>query len=347
LLLAVPVVWGQARQGESEPGGARGFHSVAEVEVAYQRLTAELERRKLGDLAALAQRESGEESDRAFRAVFDLAVARGFYREAEPAARSCLARESGQAETHALAASVVLIGEADRGEFDKSLADLKAFLERRAAAHLPDDRRLAGPLVCAVGEAYLQRLIRGSRLDIAREVCRLACGSKHPDPAVQAYFADRLSRLELVGKPAPPVEGTDIDGKPVRLSELKGKVVLVDFWASWCAPSVLSFPYLRELALARRDQGFAIIGVNLDSLALDPGGSRADPKRTLSTVRSFLLEHRASWPNLVGESAEAVAKTYGVTDVPANFLIDRSGVIVQVEQSGDGLKAAVEKALGK
>ena len=146
---------------------------------------------------------SGDDSERAYRAAFDLAVARGFYQEAEPIARAYLAKEQGEPETHALAESIALISRADRGEFDQSLADLKGFLQSRAAAQVPDDRRLPAALVCAMGEAYLQRLIRGGRLDIAKEVCRLASTSNHPDRVVDALFR-RAARPARNGRQARP-----------------------------------------------------------------------------------------------------------------------------------------------
>jgi len=117
--------------------------------------------------------------------------------------------------SHALAASIALIARADRGEFDQSLADMKQFLDQRAATGIPQDRRLPGPLVCAVGEAYLQRLVRGGQIDIARQVCRLALSSDNPGRVVQNYFSERLARFDMVGKPAPAIDGTDVDGKPV------------------------------------------------------------------------------------------------------------------------------------
>ena len=73
-----------------------------------------------------------------------------------PAATSPTAR--GDHENFALAASIILIIEAERGEFDKSVVELKEFLKQRTAADISDEHRLPAPLVCAVGEAYLQRL---------------------------------------------------------------------------------------------------------------------------------------------------------------------------------------------
>jgi len=253
-------------------GKGQAFSSLAELEAAYERQSAELRRQKLADLAVLAQRQSGVESERAYRAAFDLAVGYGLYQEAEAAARAYLAKQDGDAATHALAGTIVVVALADRGQFDRSLAELKGFLERKAAAQTPDDRRLPSSLICAVGEAYLQRLIRGGQLNIAREVCRLVIANDHPDPCVDRYFSERLARLEMVGKPAPAIEGSDVDGKPVRLADLKGKVVLIDFWASWCPPCVASFNQVRELALAYRDRGFAVIGLNGET---PRSGSRA------------------------------------------------------------------------
>jgi thiol-disulfide isomerase/thioredoxin len=342
-----------SRCGGDEPsrgpsvGKGQTFSSLAELEAAYEKQAADLRRQKLADLAAFGERQTGIESERAYRAAFDVAVGYGLYQEAEAAARTYLSKEEGDPATHALAGAIIVVAHADRGQFDRSLVELKGFLDRKAAAQTPDDRRLPSALVCAVGEAYLQRLIRNGRLDIARQACRLAISNDHPDPAVDRYFADRLARIDMVGKPAPAIEGTDVDGKPVRLADLKGKVVLVDFWASWCPPCVRAFNQIRDLTLAERERGFAVIGVNLDGLAEDPSGKRADAKDVFTTVRWFLLQHRASWPSLVGEAAETAAKSYGVNDLPANFLVGRDGTVIQVELAGDGLKAAVKKALGR
>ncbi len=106
-----------------------------------------------------------------------------------------------------------------------------------------------------------------------------------------------------------------------------------------------AFNQTRELTLAHRDQGFAVIGVNLDGLSQDPSGKPADPKNVLAAVRWFLLQHRASWPSVIGEPAAAAAQSYGVNELPASFLIGRDGAVIQVELSDEALNAAVTKAL--
>ena len=324
---------------------SREFRSLAELEAHYARQAAEIDRKKLADLAALAQRQSGLEAEAAYRVAFDLAEWRGLYREAEPTARAYLARPLGEHENYALAASIVLIMQAERGEFEKSLAELKEFVKRRAGPETADEHRLTAPLVCRVGEAYLERLVRGGRYEIARQVCSVLSETGHPDAAIKNYFTHRLARFEMVGKPARVLEGTDVDGKTIRLADHKGKVVLIDFWTSWAPPCVAAFPHLHELYHKYRDQGFVVIGVNLDSIGQDLTGKKPDPKETRSLVRWFLLHHRAGWPNIFGDTAEAAAKTYAVAEVPARFIVGRDGTIAHVEQHADALDRAVEACL--
>lgn len=326
--------------------GKPEFRSLAELDAHYRQQADELNRRKLLDMAALAGRLTGMEAEEAYRAVFDVAVARGFFNTAEPAACAYLSREEGSPQSQALAAMISLIARADRGEYDRSLADLEGFLKRRAAVHIPEEQRLPPPLLFAVGEAYLQRLIQGGRYDIARKVCQLAVASRS-DPAIKAHFEKRQARLDMIGKPAPEIEGKDVDGKGVRLTDLKGKVVLVDFWATWCPPCVASFPTLRQLAREYKDRGFVILGVNLDDLARSESGQPgAGAEPATGDIRSFLVSQRAGWTNLVGPGGDAAAKAFGVEEIPASFLIDREGKIIHVELRDQALARTLAQLLG-
>jgi thiol-disulfide isomerase/thioredoxin len=339
------VLWLAVATAFAQEGAKPQFRSLAELDAYYRRQADELDRLKLLDTAALAGRSGGMEAEAAYRAVFDMAVSRGLFNAAEPAARAYLAREGGPPQSQALAAMITLIARADRGEYDRSLEDLVAFIKSRAVAQVPEEQRLPPPLVIAVGEAYLQRLIQGGRYDIAGKVCQLAIANRS-SPEIKAHFEKRRARLDMVGKPAPEIEGKDVDGKPVRLSGLKGKVVLVDFWATWCPPCVDAFPSLGQLSGAYKDRGFEILGVNLDDLARAESREPSSKGETgAGDLRSFLVAQRAGWSNLVGPGADAAAKAYVVEEIPANFLVDREGKIIHVELREQALARTLDRLL--
>jgi thiol-disulfide isomerase/thioredoxin len=330
---------GDAVAQEREAG--RGSPKLEAINASYRDQLREIERRWIADLAGAAASSSGPDANELYRQAFNLAIARNLCREAQAAAGNCLASSSTAHDVRALAALAQLLARAENGEHDQSLADLKTLFSKPGAGTAPA-AALDAESALAVGEAYLQRLIRDGRYDVARKVCALAC---HVDaaPALKDHFEDRMTGLDLVGKAAPPITGTDVDGHPVSLADLTGKVVLVDFWATWCPPCVASIPGLNALAQKYHDRGFVILGVNVDAMHEDA----TDMKAALAAVRLFLVEHRVTWTNVLnGKGTADFATAYGVEQIPANFLIGRDGTIVAVEQSGEMLDRAVQNALG-
>ena len=82
----------------------------------------------------------------------------------------------------------------------------------------------------------------------------------------------------MVGKAAPPIQGTDVYGKPVNLAPPKGNVVLVVFWGSWCIPNAAEIAWLDQLYDTYRSRGFRIVGINLDTLQSgEPSSRRSCP----------------------------------------------------------------------
>src|SRR5262249_5111223 len=141
-------------------------------------------------------------------------------------------------------------------------------------------------------------------------------------PIVKDFVTNRLKKIALVGNPAPVLQGPDADGKPVDLASLKGKVVLVVFWATWCPPCVEEVEFLQQVAAEYKSRGFQVVGVNLDRLQDD--GRKGDLVR--SDVRRFLIDHNVTWPTLISAPGEKdYAKPFGVTELPANALIARDG----------------------
>ena len=164
-----------------------------------------------------------------------------------------------------------------------------------------------------------------------------------PDPTVKAFAASRLARLDLVGKPAPPIAGTDLDGRPVRSADLQGNAVLVVFWASWCLNNAEEVSRLDAVYATYRGRGLRIVGINLDSL--EEGGKTPDAVR--SAVRHFLVEYNVRWPNLInGSGDQDYARAYAVSEVPANVLIGRDGTIIHIDLTRANLEKVVARAVG-
>jgi cytochrome c biogenesis protein CcmG/thiol:disulfide interchange protein DsbE len=117
-------------------------------------------------------------------------------------------------------------------------------------------------------------------------------------------------------KAAPDFSLKDADGKLVHLSDYKGKVVLLDFWATWCGPCRIEIPWLKEFQRKFKDQGFEVIGISMD----DDGWQ---------AVKPFLAELQINYRVVIGD--DTTAQLYGGVDaLPTAFVIDREGKIAAV-----------------
>jgi cytochrome c biogenesis protein CcmG/thiol:disulfide interchange protein DsbE len=169
------------------------------------------------------------------------------------------------------------------------------------------------------------------------------------------FYADRATRLstkasgsarpaaKAEGKPAPEVKLKDLNDKDVALADLKGKVVFVNFWATWCDPCRIEIPWLIDMQAKYADKGFTVVGV-----AMDEEGK--------SVVAPFVSKERfdvngqqlpMSYPIWLG-SDEAGEKFGGILGYPTSFLISRDGKVVtkfQGLKSQDELIKAIESQL--
>lgn len=139
-------------------------------------------------------------------------------------------------------------------------------------------------------------------------------------PEQQESAAIKQQKDELAALSFPDFEGTTTDGSTFRLSEHKGKVILVNFWGTWCGPCRMEIPDLISLQKKYGPRGFVIVGLASER---DP-----DPEAALDGVRSFAKEFGINYPLLLVPEGTP-DKFGGVDSFPTTFLIDRSGKVVR------------------
>lgn len=153
-----------------------------------------------------------------------------------------------------------------------------------------------------------------------------------------AEVAQLRSDLAAIGTRPPDFSADTLDQTVLNLHALKGKVVLLDFWATWCAPCVAEFPDLVELYEQNDAGGFELIGVNVDE----------DEKRTRG-LPTFVESRGARWPQIVDRDRgdDRLARRFGVKALPHTVLMDREGKIYRVGLRGERLARAVKGLIGR
>lgn len=134
-----------------------------------------------------------------------------------------------------------------------------------------------------------------------------------------------------VGSKAPEIALPGSAGETVKLSSLKGKVVLIDFWASWCGPCRRSMPALKEVYKKYKDKGLEIYGISLDDNK--PAWDKA------------LKEDRTPWLHVIDREG-GTARQWGIQYIPTSFLLDKEGKLIAVNAEKDALEKLLKQLLG-
>lgn len=133
------------------------------------------------------------------------------------------------------------------------------------------------------------------------------------------------------GEAAPALKLPTAKGDPVTLDALRGKIVYVDFWASWCGPCRRSFPWMNDMQAKYGPKGFAVVGVNVDK-------KRPDAERFLAQIPATFT--------VVYDETGATPSAWGVKGMPSSYLVDGTGKVVYVERGfTDENKAELEKRI--
>jgi thiol-disulfide isomerase/thioredoxin len=149
----------------------------------------------------------------------------------------------------------------------------------------------------------------------------------------------------LLGKPAPQFTLEDLNGNKVSLAGYKGRALVINFWATWCAPCKIETPWLIELRNRYAAQGLEVLGISADDI------DRGDPQKLSEEKREiarFVQQMHMPYPVLI--DADSISMPYGGLDaLPTSFFVDRNGTVVAAQlglTSKDDIERSINKALG-
>jgi thiol-disulfide isomerase/thioredoxin len=144
---------------------------------------------------------------------------------------------------------------------------------------------------------------------------------------------DRATQIALIGQPAPDISiKTWIKGGPVRLDELRGRVVLLEFWATWCKPCQEMFPKLKQLHEQTANRGLEIIAITRHYMAY--GGTAESKQEELQLMDTTVTNHGVSFAVGVADN-ESLQAAYGANGLPTAVLIDRRGLVRYAGPGGE------------
>jgi thiol-disulfide isomerase/thioredoxin len=209
--------------------------------------------------------------------------------------------------------------------FRQQLTELKKALG--AGPLQPDDADLAMH-VAEIAEARGGDRLAGETYE---SMAKLLAGDPKFAGAVQQMQAC-ARRLKLVGNPM-HLEGKTLDGKDFDWDKYRGKVVLIDFWATWCGPCRAEIPNIKDNYQKYHRQGFEVVGISLDQISS-------------LELAEFVKKEEVPWTICRdADSPHSMAAYYGIQGIPDMILVGRDGKVVTLNARGPGLGPQVEKAL--
>ena len=226
-------------------------------------------------------------------------------------------------------------------------SDSRPLMMLSEASTLIEDGKLAKTLAEKAEKGILAILKKDPKDEGANAVLMRMADSAEPEKAkdflkrvmkngpaqMASAAAGKLKKMDALGNPV-KMAFKAVDGRQVDLAKLKGKVVLIDFWATWCGPCIAELPNVKKTYAKYHEKGFEIVGISLD--------------QSKDKLTDFVKENDMPWPQHfdgLGWKNE-FAVMYGIQGIPAMWLVNKDGNLVDMK-ARSGLDAKVEKLLAK
>jgi len=209
------------------------------------------------------------------------------------------------------------------------LAQLSVMKNRGTPAAAQDaiDRFIQAAPKDERGAQLLYMTVRGQTEDEHGKAVAKRIVADYPDSGIAKQIQGQLRRTEAIGKPFELSFTEAVSGKPISMSDLKGKVVVVDFWATWCGPCVGEMPTMKKLYAEYKPKGVEFIGVSLDQPEKDGG---------LKDLKEFVAKEGITWPQYYQGNfwRSDFSMSWGVNSIPCVFVVDADGNLANTEARG-------------
>lgn len=267
-------------------------------------------------LAYVQENPKANDQDQAYLALFETAIKNDWYLDNEEVANQYLIA-SPDGAVRPMAQIIVTFARAQAGQFAEAWNAYKELIQGLEGVEQEE-------FASNFADSLVAEALEGGDEKTARRIYETLLEHFGESPELRAKVQDDLTRIDLVGQPAPMITATNLRGESFRLADLRGRYVLVDFWATWCAPCLTELPNLQAAYQKYHPKGFEIVSVSLDE---EPG-----------VVSDFVQTRQIPWHQLHNATcAQDIVAAFAVNNIPSTFLIDPEGKIIRLELRGEAL----------